>query len=83
VTIYEVLGLGAQENGGAELVELFSTAREAYKRREWRAASSAWEAILERWPHDGPSQVFLDRCEEYIAEEPPTEWDGVYTMKHK
>jgi adenylate cyclase len=83
VTIYEVLGPGAQENGGAELVELFSTAREAYKRREWRAASSAWEAILERWPHDGPSRVFLDRCEEYIAEEPPTEWDGVYTMKHK
>jgi hypothetical protein len=27
--------------------------------------------------------VFLTRCEEYIAEEPPGEWDGVYAMKHK
>jgi len=34
-------------------------------------------------PHDGPSRVFLTRCEEYIAEEPPSEWDGVYAMKHK
>jgi adenylate cyclase len=83
VTIYEVLGPRARENDGPELVELFTAAREAYKRRDWRAAKSAWAAILQRWPDDGPSRVFLARCEEYITEEPPAEWDGVYTMKHK
>jgi adenylate cyclase len=83
VTIYEILGPRAQENNPAELVALFSVAREAYKHRDWRSASAAWHAILERWPGDGPSRVFLARCEEYIAEEPPVEWDGVYAMKHK
>jgi adenylate cyclase len=83
VTIYEILGPRAKENSGEELDALFSTAREAYKRRDWRPARSAWAAILERWPDDGPSRVFLARCEEYIAEEPPVEWDGVYAMKHK
>jgi len=83
VTIYEILGPRAKENGGEELVALFSVAREAYTHRDWRAARSAWAAILERWPDDGPSRVFLARCEEYIAEEPPVEWDGVYAMKHK
>jgi adenylate cyclase len=83
VTIYEILGPGAKENSGAELVAQFDVAREAYKRRGWLAARSAWAAILERWPEDGPSRVFLARCEEYIAEEPPSEWDGVYAMKHK
>src|SRR5271169_3289059 len=83
VTIYEVLGPRAKANDGSKLVELFSAAREAYKRRNWRSAQAAWAAILKRWPEDGPSRVFLARCEEYIAEEPPSEWDGVYAMKHK
>jgi adenylate cyclase len=82
-TIYEILGPRAKENGGEELVALFSLAREAYKHRDWRTARAAWDAILERWPEDGPSRVFRARCEEYIAEEPPVEWDGVYAMKHK
>jgi adenylate cyclase len=83
VTIYEILGPRAKENNGDALVVQFGVAREAYKRRDWRAARSTWDAILLRWPEDGPSRVFLARCEEYIAEEPPTEWDGVYAMKHK
>ena len=83
VTIYEVLGPRAKASDGSKLVELFSAAREAYKRRNWRAAQSAWAAILQRWPDDGPSRVFLARCDEYITEEPPADWDGVYTMKHK
>jgi adenylate cyclase len=83
VTIYEILGPRANENGGEELVALFASAREAYKRRDWRAARSAWVTMLQRWPDDGPSRVFLARCEEYIAEEPPAAWDGVYAMKHK
>jgi adenylate cyclase len=82
-TIYEILGPRAKENSGEELVALFSAAREAYKHRDWRTARACWDAILERWPDDGPSRVFLARCEEYIAEEPPVAWDGVYAMKHK
>jgi adenylate cyclase len=83
VTIYEILGPRAKESSGEELVAQFSIAREAYKHRDWRTARTAWRAILERWPEDGPSRVFVARCEEYIAEEPPVEWDGVYAMKHK
>jgi adenylate cyclase len=83
VTIYEILGPRAQEQSGEELVALFDAAREAYKHRDWRAARAGWAEILQRWPQDGPSRAFLARCEEYIAEEPPVEWDGVYAMKHK
>jgi len=83
VTIYEILGPGANENGGEELVAQFAAAREAYKRRDWHGAQAAWATILERWQDDAPSRVFLTRCEEFIAEEPPADWDGVYVMKHK
>jgi adenylate cyclase len=83
VTIYEVLAVEAAKNGGKELVELFRKGREAYKLRNWRAGKAAFEEILHRWPSDGPAKVFLERCDEYLAEEPAEDWDGVYIMKHK
>ena len=82
VTIYEVVS--NQVNGErAELVKLFSKAREAYKVRDWRIARNHFEDVLHHWPNDGPTRVFLGRCDEYLAEEPPADWEGVYIMKHK
>jgi len=81
-TIYEVVS--NQVNGErAELVKLFSKAREAYKVRDWRIARNHFEDVLHHWPNDGPTRVFLGRCDEYLAEEPPADWEGVYIMKHK
>ncbi len=83
VTIYEVLDAEALGAEGKELVELFARGQKAYKQRDWRAAGQAFEQILERWPDDGPARIFLRRCEEYLAEGPEADWDGVYVMKHK
>jgi adenylate cyclase len=83
VTIYEVFSADASANGGRELAELFGRGREAYKRQDWRAAKSLFEEVLVRWPNDAPAQIFSARCEEYLAEKPAVDWDGVYEMKHK
>jgi adenylate cyclase len=83
VTIYEVFSADASANGGKELAELFGRGREAYKRQDWRAAKSLFEEVLVRWPNDAPAQIFSARCEEYLAEKPAVDWDGVYEMKHK
>jgi adenylate cyclase len=83
VMIYEVLNAEALGNDGKELVEVFNRGVEAYKRRDWRGAGQAFEQVLDRWPNDGPARVFRLRCEEYLAEEPDANWDGVYVMKHK
>jgi hypothetical protein len=34
-------------------------------------------------PDDGPSRAYWKRCQEYLFEEPPSAWDGVFTMTHK
>ncbi|MBI3662186.1 MAG: hypothetical protein HY234_03935 [Acidobacteria bacterium] len=65
------------------MIELFGKGRACYKRRDWRQAQGHFEKILQRWPDDGPSKVFYQRCEEYLLEEPASDWDGVYVMKHK
>jgi hypothetical protein len=35
------------------------------------------------YPQDGPSGVFLERCQGYLAEPPQGAWDGVYVMETK
>jgi adenylate cyclase len=83
VTIFEVLSAEAAANGGRELVELFGRGRTAYKRQDWHAAKSLFEEVLQRWPEDTPAHIFLTRCDEYLAEKPTGDWDGVYVMKNK
>jgi adenylate cyclase len=83
VTIYEVLGFRDSNRELLDLLELWSKARGCYKRRDWRQAQGYFEKILGKWADDGPSMVFYQRCEEYLLEEPPSDWDGVHVMKHK
>jgi adenylate cyclase len=83
VAIYQLLAGrdGAEEL--AELAEIFSAGLDCYRRRAWADAIACFEKILARWPDDGPSQVFLARCQAYLSEAPPADWDGVFVMKHK
>jgi adenylate cyclase len=83
VTIYEVLSPTVVGREGKELAGLFTKARDAYKTREWKNARNLFEDVLHRWPNDRPSQIFIERCNEYLVEEPSSEWEGVYVMKHK
>ncbi|MGA8073465.1 MAG: adenylate/guanylate cyclase domain-containing protein [Candidatus Acidiferrales bacterium] len=83
VKIYELLGDDASAAEFAEMAAEFWKARVAYADRNWREALRCFETFLKRWPDDGPAKVFLERCKEHLAEEPPPDWDGVYEMQHK
>jgi adenylate cyclase len=91
VTIYELYGRveelkskNAESLGDVqERFRCFAEARELYKRRAWDEAQHAFQAILERWPEEGPARLYWKRCQEYLFDEPPINWDGVFTMTHK
>jgi adenylate cyclase len=94
VTIYELIGHESELDGrdssgdgvGNDLkarLAAFSAARELYCKRQWEEAQHAFERILQRWPDDGPSRAYWKRCQEYLFEEPPSGWDGVFTMTSK
>ncbi len=89
VAIYELLGRVADIDGSGEgpsihaRLEAFAQARALYQNRRWNEAQDAFEAILATWPDDGASRTYWKRCQEYLFDEPPTGWDGVFTMSHK
>jgi adenylate cyclase len=89
VTIYELIGDFTELQGDGLLagvqahVQHFDAARNLYRQRRWTEALSAFQAILDRWPNDGPSILYLKRCQDYLSEEPEPDWDGVFTMTHK
>ncbi len=83
VTIYELAALRGETSDWQERIETFEQGLRCYRNRDWSTAHSFFAQVLERWPADGPAQLFLGRCEEYLVAAPSSYWDGIYTAKQK
>jgi adenylate cyclase len=83
VAVYELMAARDRAGDLVELAEIFAEGRHCYCARDWTEAAAWFEKVLARWPDDGPSQIFLERCQEYLVEEPEAGWDGVHVMKTK
>jgi adenylate cyclase len=55
----------------------------AYRQQRWDEAIVCFKAALNAKADDGPSKVYLERCEQFKKEPPPEAWDGVFVMKTK
>jgi adenylate cyclase len=85
VKIFEVVAdreKGVRPELGA-LFDAFAAALGLYKEGRFAEALEAFEALAREYPEDGPTTLYVDRCREYLANPPPPEWDGVYTMTTK
>lgn len=83
VTIYELPALRDGASEWPERIALFEAGLTAYRTRDWVLAHACFETLLMRWPEDGPGQLFLARCEDYLVSPPSALWDGVYVSKQK
>ncbi len=84
VRIYEILGrIGELDSNRKNAFEIYAEGLELYRQQNWNKAEKSFQGVLELIPDDGPSSVFLSRCEEYRTASPPPEWDGVYVATSK
>ncbi|HEY2352594.1 MAG TPA: adenylate/guanylate cyclase domain-containing protein [Candidatus Acidoferrum sp.] len=89
VTIYELIGRKGESGvyGSAEelqqRLDQFAHGQKLYRARRWHEAQQEFQKMLDRWPDDGPARTYWKRCQEYLFDEPPSGWDGVFTMTHK
>jgi len=84
IVIYEMV----DEKGKADIkkqsvIGKFEEALDLYFEMEFRKANAIFEEILEIDKDDGPSKVYVERCQHFIENPPPADWDGVFTMKTK
>lgn len=67
----------------AQLVQRFAEGLQAYRARRWGKALTLFQAALQEVPNDYPSQLYIQRCQEFQITPPRDDWDGVYTMQTK
>jgi class 3 adenylate cyclase len=82
--IYELIEFStAAAEEQRKTVELFHEALALFEGRDWAAAEAGFRRVLDLSPHDGPSKLFLERCENNRRNPPPVDWDGVFELKYK
>ncbi len=55
----------------------------AYRAQKWDDAIAQFKNVLSVRAEDGPSKVYIERCENFKKIPPPDKWDGVFVMHSK
>lgn len=66
-----------------EWCALTQKAFQLYLDREWVKSKDIYLKILERKINDPVSLLYIERCDAFIAEPPPKDWDGVQHLHTK
>ena len=84
IRIYEVVDHRLKAVGAKEIkVNTFQEGLNYYRLQRWDDAIKRFKVCLELDPEDGPSKIFIDRCQHLKEEHLPDDWDGVFVMKTK
>jgi adenylate cyclase len=83
VRIFELLDFALKRADHEERIRLWMRGLEQYRRAAWVDAITEFEEVLKRYPDDGPSILFIERCEEKARELSVEAWDGVWVMRTK
>jgi len=66
-----------------KVLDLFAQGRKLYKMMNFPEAQKYFGEALKTDPEDGPSKVYYQRCQYYVENPPPEDWDGVFVFKTK
>ncbi|AFZ13241.1 adenylate/guanylate cyclase with GAF and PAS/PAC sensors [Crinalium epipsammum PCC 9333] len=86
VRIYELVGLRSEpiSPDKEEIIELYHKGREYYLKRKFTRAMGEFGTILEDFDKsDKAATLYLKRCQHFLQEPPPDDWDGVWTLTEK
>lgn len=66
-----------------EMLKHYNKGLELYRNRKFTEAKDLFKKCVELVPGDGPSQIYIERCDIFIKNPPPPDWDGVFVMTTK
>ncbi|MFT4677221.1 MAG: adenylate cyclase [Patiriisocius sp.] len=84
VKVYNLLERKGETKGPmADLVIQYEKGQHFYKQRDYAAAKAAFQLGLAILDTDGPSKTYVARCDEYLRNPPPEDWNGVFVLTDK
>jgi adenylate cyclase len=84
VEIFEIMDAEHTPGSHAEgSLRAYEEGMVLYRQRDWLGAAAKFQESLRFSPEDGPSTVYLQRCEDLMEDPPAPDWDGVYVMTRK
>ena len=66
-----------------KLVEVFHQALGYYENRKWKEAIGGFKESLVLEEDGGPSMMYIERCEDFLVNQPADDWDGVNNLTSK
>ena len=82
--VYELIS--APVGGSDQVLEQcahFLDARQCFTQGDFAEAERQFNALVEKFPNDGPAQFFAARCREHQLRAPPVTWNGVVSVNIK
>jgi len=83
VKIYSLVGYKNLPSIQEEVINQFNQGIAFYKKKKWDKAIHIFENITALDPDLYAAQVYVERCNNFKKNPPPSDWDGVYTMTTK
>ncbi|MCB0391439.1 MAG: CHASE2 domain-containing protein [Bdellovibrionales bacterium] len=83
VRIFELVSEGSAPSEIMKKLEFFNKGYQLYHQKEFKAAMEQFNQALNIQPDDECSKLYIDRCQNYLNNPPPEDWDGVFIMKTK
>ncbi|HVK60263.1 MAG TPA: CHASE2 domain-containing protein [Bdellovibrionales bacterium] len=83
VRIFELIAEGKAPEPIAGVLPHFQKGFDLYHERKFSEAIECFNQALAVDANDAVTQLYVERCQDYVSEPPPADWDGVYVMKTK
>ncbi|MGZ3773688.1 MAG: CHASE2 domain-containing protein [Pseudobdellovibrionaceae bacterium] len=83
VRIFELMAEGTLQSHRTEQIKIFNQGLEKYFKMRFDDALEDFKKSFELNPEDKVSKLYIERCQDFIEEPPPENWDGVFVMKTK
>ena len=83
VRIYELIAEGSCPQERRLSHEFFVKGYELFHQRDFVEAKKCFQKASASYAEDKVSKLYIERCDDYLENPPPENWDGVVTMTHK
>jgi adenylate cyclase len=82
--IYELIAIrGNESDETLKIISLFGEGLENYRHQNWIEAKQKFSEVLKIDENDGPSKMYIDRCNILENNEISPNWDGIYIAQNK